>query len=111
MSNSAQADAILTYAYDSRDVIVGEWYTSERKYRRVLRLLEFQRKEVQQARRRLENAWLGVKKVRDIIQESGLTSNVDHITEGRDLPLGAPDKPPVDMACIYDDKGKTHTPY
>lgn len=101
VNSGAQADAILTYAYDSRDIIVGEWFTSERKYRRVLRLLEFQRKEVQQARRRLENAWSGVKRVRDVIHESGLTNNVDLITKGRDLSAGAPDQPPVDIAYIY----------
>jgi len=88
----------LTYAYDTRDILVGEWFVSEHRCRSLARELEFAAKESLQIRQRLVHSWTGAEKIRHLIQESGVTDNVARIVQGRDL---RPNVPPVELAFIY----------
>jgi len=95
------ADAILTYVYDTRDVSAGEWIARERRCRRAVSILEFEKYEAMQARKRLERLWALASRIRDLIQESGMTDNIPRITRGRDSPQGSTEIAPKDLTFLY----------
>jgi hypothetical protein len=105
LENKPQADALLAYAYDKRDVIVGEWFISERRTRLLARALDFATKEALQARQRLEHVWTGVNKIRHIVIDSGITDA--HILQGRDLAQGPSEHPPGELAYVYFNKSNS----
>ena len=95
------ADAILTYVYDTRDVSAGKWIARERRCRRAVSILEFEKYEAMQARKRLERLWALAPRIRDLIQESGMTDNIPLITCGRDSPQGSTEIAPKDLTFLY----------
>jgi hypothetical protein len=100
--SGVHADAILTYVYDTRDVSAGEWIARERRCRRAVSILEFEKYEAMQARKRLERLWALASRIRDLIQESGMTDNIPCITYGRDSPHGSTEIVPIDLTFLND---------
>jgi hypothetical protein len=105
VETGTQADELLGYVYDTRDVVVLQWFTSDRRARLLAQALDRQRREVMCARRRLDAVWAAARVVRRAVEDSGLT-DVSRTLAGRDL-IETSEFPPNEIGYIYHDKSKT----
>ena len=98
--NERDADALLACALETRDVVIGELYAAERKYRRasIIATALWQRHLI--AHEQAGVTYSAVEKLVHLFRVKSLTPRLDLILHARDLP-GRENEPPMDIASVY----------
>jgi hypothetical protein len=99
-----KVDNLLAFAYDVRDVHLGELFLMERRYRRDMVSLELQRIAMHEARLRVSRDYSELARVKNVLNDKGFVDEVMKYSKRREAP-GASDLPPSDLAFIYRSPG------
>jgi len=97
MRNERDADALLACALETRDVVIGELYAAERKYRRASIIATALWERLLIARKQVPVTYSAVEKLVHLFRVESLTPRLDLILHARDLP-GRENEPPMDIA-------------
>jgi hypothetical protein len=96
---TSKVNMLLAFAYDTRDMHLGELFNLLRLHRRTVHALELQRATLHDMRKRISMDYSQLNQVKEVLKEQGFVDAVNDFAKARECPLG--NIPPVDMAFVY----------
>jgi hypothetical protein len=99
MKDEDAAAAVVNYAYETCDVIAGELYTVESKYRRAMLAATSHQSQLVKVRQRVNVTYSAVDRLLRHMRRSRFKNRVDSIVKSRGLAKRT--IPPVSIAYLY----------
>jgi hypothetical protein len=101
-----KVNSLLSFAYDVRDLHLGELFLAERRFRRDVVALELQRIAIREARSRVSEDYSTLAEVKGLLNQNGFQDDVRRFAAYREA-SGAYNQPPTNFAFLYGSPG-TH---
>ena len=96
---TSKVNMLLAFAYDTRDIHIGELFILQRLHRRTTHALELQRAALGDMRERVSMDCSELDEVKETLKKRGFMDTVNDFANARECPAG--NIPPADIAFVY----------
>ena len=96
---TSKVNLLLAFAYDTRDIHIGELFVLQRLHRRTIHALELQKAALGDMRERISTDCSQLDEVKETLRKRGFVDMVNDFANARECPAG--NIPPADIAFVY----------